>query len=338
MKLCVFGAGAIGGYLAASLAAAGNEVSVVARGGHLQAIQAKGLTVELADGGALHARPRASDDPAALGPQDAVLVTVKAPSLPSVAAGIGKLIGPDTLVAFIGNGVPWWYFLAHGGPNDAKSLALLDPGDRLRQAVPLEQLVGGVIWPAASVPAPGVVKMISGKSRGTFLGRPDGRSTPALDRLADIFRKADLPVTLTPRIRDVIWEKLAFNLSAGPMCVLTRSPVKATHEEPMLIEASRRLMAEALALIKAMGAAIDFDVERTVQTNLKLGHRPSVLQDLMARRPMEIDALYTVPLQMARDAGVPMPTLAMLAALIRVRAREEGLYPASAPAPASARA
>jgi 2-dehydropantoate 2-reductase len=328
MKICVFGAGAIGGYLAGAFAKSGAEVGVVARGQHLKAIQENGLTVELADGGSIHARPAASDQPATLGPQDAVLVTVKAPSLPAVGATIRPLIGPETLVAFIGNGIPWWYFLGHGGPKDGRRLELLDPGDGLSRAVPLAQLVGGVIWPAASVPSPGVVRMVSGKSRGTFLGRPDGGSSAGLERLAEAFRAADLPVTLTPRIRDVIWEKLAFNLSAGPMCVLTRSPVRATHEEPVLIEASRRVMAEALALIKAMGCAVDFDVERTVGVNLKLGHRPSVLQDLMAARPMEIDALYTVPLQMAADAGVPMPTLALLAALIRVRAREDGLYPA----------
>jgi 2-dehydropantoate 2-reductase len=134
-------------------------------------------------------------------------------------------------------------------------------------------------------------------------------------------------VTVTPRIRDFIWEKLAFNWSAGPMCVLTRSPVKATYEEPALVETSRRLMAEAQALIKAMGRSIDFDVERVVATNTKLGHRPSVLQDLMAGRPMEIDALYSVPLELAKSAGVPVPTISTLAALIRVRAREEGIYP-----------
>jgi 2-dehydropantoate 2-reductase len=188
-------------------------------------------------------------------------------------------------------------------------------------------VIGGVIWPASSVPAPGVIRMTSGNSRGTFLGRPDGRTTPELDALADAFRLAELPVTVTPKIRDVIWDKLAFNLSAGPMCVLTRSPVKATYEEPVLVETSRRLMAEAQALIKAMGCGIDFDVERVVGVNAKLGHRPSILQDLMAGRAMEIDALYTVPLELAKSAGVAMPTLAMIAALIRVRAREDGLYP-----------
>jgi 2-dehydropantoate 2-reductase len=327
VKICIFGAGAMGGYLAGFLTRSGADVSVVARGSHLKAIQERGLIVEMPDGTSIRARPRASGDPADLGPQDAVVVTVKAPSLPSVADAIGPLLGPSTSVAFLGNGIPWWYFLGHGGRHDGQSIPLLDPGDRLRSAVGVERVVGGVIWPASSVPSPGTIKMISGHSRGTYLGRPDGRTTPDLEALADAFRTADLPVTITPRLRDFIWQKLAFNLSAGPMCVLTRSPVMATYEEPVLVEASRKLMAEAVALIAAMGCTADFDVERTVATNTKLGHRPSVLQDLMAKRPMEIDALYTVPLQMAKEAGVPMPTLNMLAALIRVRAREEGLYP-----------
>jgi 2-dehydropantoate 2-reductase len=326
VKICIFGAGAIGGYMAGFLGKSGADVSVVARGAHLKAIQENGLTVELPDGSSVQSRPRASDKPEAIGPQDAVLVTVKAPALPSVADAIGPLLGPDTLVAFLTNGIPWWYFLGHGGPDDGRSLPLLDPGDRLRTAIGKERVVGGVAWPASAVPSPGVIK-IRGHSRGIILGMPDGSMSPRLEALADAFRKTEVPVTVTPKIRDFIWEKLAFNLSAGPMCVLTRSPVQATYEEPALVETSRRLMAEAQALIKAMGCDPDFDVERVVGVNAKLGHRPSILQDLMAGRSMEIDALYSVPLELAKTAGVSMPTLTMIAALIRVRAREEGLYP-----------
>ncbi len=326
MKICVFGAGSIGGYLAGFLAKSGATVSVVARGAHLKAMQEKGLIVEQPEGPPVHSTPRATDDPAKLGPQDAVLVTVKAPSLASIADGLVPLLGPKTSVAFLTNGIPWWYFIGHGGKDDGRSLPLLDPGDRLRKIVGPERVVGSVVWPASSVPSPGVVR-IRGHSRGTFFGRPDGTTTPEIEALAEAFRKSGLPVTVTPKIRDTIWEKLAFNLSAGPMCVLTRSPVMATYEEPVLVETSRKLMAEAQALIKAMGCAPDFDVERVVGVNTKLGHRPSILQDLMAGRSMEIDALYSVPLELAKWAGVSMPTLSMIAAMIRVRAREERLYP-----------
>jgi 2-dehydropantoate 2-reductase len=325
MKICVFGAGAIGGFLAGMLSRAGNDVSVVARGAHLRAILDQGLTVETPDG-TFVTHPRASDDPATLGRQDAVLVTVKAPSLPSIAAGLGALVGPETSVAFITNGIPWWYFRAHGGPRDNDKLPRLDPEGALWRAVSPEQTIGGIAWPASSVPAPGVIRMMSGLTRGTTLGMPDGKTTPGLAAIEKAFAGASLPIQVTDRIRDAVWEKLAFNLSAGPMCVLTQTPVRFTHEEDACIAASRRVLAEAAALIAAMGCHVEMDVERIVETNIKLGHRPSILQDLEAGRPMEIDALYTVPLEMARAAGVPMPTLDLLAALIRVRARAAGLY------------
>jgi 2-dehydropantoate 2-reductase len=325
LRICVYGAGAIGGYLAGFLAQGGADVSLVARGAHLRAIQQDGLRVETTDGD-VHVRVRASDNPAELGVQDAVLVSVKAPSLPSVAAGIAPLLGPDTPVAFLNNGVPWWYFMGHGGPQDGTRLPLLDPGDGLWNLVGTKRTVGGIFWPASSVPAPGVVRLVSGAGRGTVLGAPDGISTPGIEALATAFRAANLPVTVSPAIRDLIWEKLAFNLSAGPMCVLVETPVKATHEEPALVAASRRLIAEATALITALGRDVTLDVENIVAVNTKLGHRPSILQDLMARRPMEIDSLYSVPLDMARTLGVPMPTLEMLVALIKVKARGLGLY------------
>jgi 2-dehydropantoate 2-reductase len=325
LRICVFGAGAIGGYIAGLLAEAGLDVSVVVRGAHLEAIRRDGLVVEV-DGRTVHARPRASDDPATLGVQDAVLVTVKAPSLPSVAATIAPLLGPDTPVAFINNGVPWWYFMGHGGAMDGRRLPLLDPDDALWNTVGPARTLGGIFWPASSVPAPGVVRMVSGASRGTVIGAPDGVTTPGMERIAAAFAQAGLPMAISERLRDLIWEKLAFNLSAGPMCVLTTTPVKDTHAEPALVETSRRLMAEANALIKAMGRDASIDPERTIGINTNLGHRPSILQDLLAGRPMEIDALYSVPLELARALGVAMPTLETLVGLIKVRARAAGLY------------
>ncbi|MEJ0019889.1 MAG: 2-dehydropantoate 2-reductase [Acetobacteraceae bacterium] len=325
MRICVFGAGSVGGYLAGTLAQGGADVSVVARGAHLAAIRTHGLTVETPDS-SLTVRLRASDDPADLGPQDAVIVTVKAPSLPTVAATIAPLLGPDTSVAFPMNGIPWWYFHRHGGPLDGRHLPRLDPDDGLWNAVGPERAIGGIFWPACSVPAPGVVRLLTGAGRGTVFGEPDGTTTPRIEALAAAFRAASLPVTIAPNIRELIWQKLTFNLSAGPMCVLTQSPVRATHEEPALIECSRRMVAEAEAVALAMGFRLGIDMEAVVATNTKLAHRPSILQDLEAGRPMEIDALYTVPLEMARLTGIATPTLDLLAAMIRVRARAAGLY------------
>lgn len=321
MRICVFGAGSVGGYLAASLARGGADVSVVARGAHLAAIRSKGLTVETPDG-IINARLSASDDPAELGTQDAVIVTVKSPALPAVAASITPLLGPDTPVAFVMNGIPWWYFF----PHEDRHLPRLDPGDVLWNAIGPQRAIGGVFWPACSVPAPGVIRLLSGAGRGTTFGEPDGSISLRIDRLAAAFRASDLPVTIAPNIRELIWQKLAFNLSAGPMCVLTQSAVRATHEEAALIDCSRRMVAEAEAIAAAMGFRLNMDMDRVVATNTQLAHRPSILQDLEAGRPMEIDALYSVPLDMARLHGVATPTLDLLVAMIKVKARAAGLY------------
>ena len=325
MRLCVFGAGAIGGWLAGVLAESDAEVSVVARGPHLAAIRADGLTVETASR-TIRVKLPASDQPAELGPQDAVIVTVKAPSLPAVAAAIAPLLGPQTSVAFIMNGIPWWYFHAHGGPLDGKQLPRLDPDNATWRAVGPDRVIGAIAWPASSIPAPGVVRMVSGETLGVTFGEPDGSISSRVEALAGAFRAAGLKAAVSDQIRDLIWQKLIFNLSAGPMCVLTQSPVRATQEERVLVETSRRVLAEAEALARAMGRSPAVDVERTVATNMTLGHRPSILQDLLAGRPMEIDALYTVPLEMARIVGVPMPTLELLVSLIKVRAHTAGLY------------
>jgi 2-dehydropantoate 2-reductase len=326
LRICIYGAGAIGGYLAAYLARSGAAVSVIARGAHLAAIRDQGLTLELPEE-RFTTRPHATDDPASLGVQDAVIVTVKAPSLPSVAAGIGPLLGPETAVVFLTNGIPWWYFMGHGGADDGRRLPLLDPGDALWQAVGPRRLIGGIAWPASALPSPGVVRMISAPTRGCEIGTPDGRDTPALTALAEAFVAAGLALTVNPQIRQEIWRKLAFNLSAGPLCVLTTAPVRVTQEEPSLVAASRALIAEAQALIHAMGFDdLNIDPEPIVAMNARLPHRPSILQDLLAGRAMEIDALYSVPLEMARDAGVAMPVLERLTALIKVRARAAGLY------------
>jgi 2-dehydropantoate 2-reductase len=224
------------------------------------------------------------------------------------------------------NGIPWWYFHAHGGPSDGRRLPRLDPGDALWRAVGPERAIGGVFWPACSTPAPGVVRLLGGPGRGTVFGEPDGTTTPRMAALAAAFTAANLPVAVAGDIPALIWQKLAFNLSAGPMCVLTQSAVRATHEEPALIECSRRMLAEATAIASAMGHRLEIDADRVVAANLRLAHRPSILQDLEAGRPMEIDALYTVPLEMARSMGVAMPTLDLLVSLIRVKARSRGLY------------
>ena len=325
MRICVFGAGSVGGYLAGYLSRGSNEVSAVARGAHLAAIRGHGLTVETPDE-TLTARIAASDNPADLGRQDLVLVTVKAPALPTVAATIAPLLGPDTAVAFIMNGIPWWYFHAHGGTHDGRQLPSLDPDGALWRAVNPDRAIGAVFWPACSAPSPGVIRLLTGAEAGTVFGEPSNAITPRLQALATAFRSSGLPVTLTEDIRALIWRKLAFNLSAGPLTVLTETPVMDTHSEAALIDCSAQVLNEAIALAGAMGITLDLDISRIAEMNKRLAHRPSILQDLTSGRPMEIEALYGVPLEMARMSNVPTPMLDVLVGLIKVKARARGLY------------
>lgn len=324
MKICVFGAGAIGGHLAARLAEGGAEVSIVARGAHLAAVQADGITVQTPDR-MLHHKVAATSDPADLGPQDAVLVCVKAPALASVAAAIAPLLRPDTPVAFVLNGIPWWYFQSHGGALDDRQMPGLDPQDALRQAVGPRRVVGGVVYSACTVTAPGVIQVDNVRSR-LVLGEPDGAMTGRMEAIAAPLRAGGFQMDLTPRIRDAIWSKLLMNLCSGPFSVLGQAAPKDIHADPVLVDAVRAVIAEGLAVAAALGCAPTIDVERQIAAGRKMTHRPSILQDLDLGRPMEIDGIFAAPLELARLCGVATPTLDMLVALMKVRAREAGLY------------
>ncbi|HEY4174667.1 MAG TPA: 2-dehydropantoate 2-reductase, partial [Rhodopila sp.] len=206
MKICIYGAGAIGGHLAARLYKAGAEVSVIARGAHLAAIQANGLTVHAVDGE--HRAPvQASADPAELGRQDAVFVTVKAPALPAVAASIGPLLGADTAVAFVMNGIPWWYFDHLAGPHEGTPLPRIDPDNALRRALGAGRTIGGVVYSASAVVEPGVVDVEQPKSR-FILGEPDGSMSDRVTTLAGLITKGGVSGEATPAIRTEIWNKL----------------------------------------------------------------------------------------------------------------------------------
>lgn len=324
MRICVYGAGAIGGHLAARLARGGAEVSLVARGAHLRAIQENGLTVHAHDGTHL-SHPRASDDPAALGPQDAVIVTVKAPALPSVAAGIGPLLHEDTPVAFVMNGIPWWYFDRHGGPHDGMRLPEVDPGDALRQAVGVDRTIGGVVYSATEVIAPGVVRSEHGNIR-VILGELDGSISARAQAIAAVLEAGGMPCPVTPDIRAELWRKLLGNLATGPLCVLSRRGVRDTFADPLLREVARRCAEEGRAIAAALGRAVPEDAANRIVSS-SIAHKPSILQDLELGRPMEIDSLLELPLRLARLTGTPTPQLDPLVALVKQAARAAGLYP-----------
>jgi 2-dehydropantoate 2-reductase len=324
MKICIYGAGAIGGHMAARLQRGGAEVSVIARGPHLAAIRANGLTVHAVDG-VFHVPVRAAADPAEIGPQDAVVVTVKAPALPQVAERIGALLKPETPVAFVMNGIPWWYFDSFGGALEGKSLPRVDPGDVLRRALGPGRAIGGVVYSASSVIAPGVVEVEQPKSR-IILGEPDGTLSPRVVELARLITAGGISGEATADIRTEIWNKLLSNLAGGTLAVLTGMAPKNVYAEPAAEAAALRMMQEAVAIARALGASPVVDFAKRIAAHKSMDHKPSILQDLELGRPMEIDGMFDAPLELARLAGVEVPTLALLVALCKLRGRASGLY------------
>jgi 2-dehydropantoate 2-reductase len=323
LKVCVFGAGAIGGHLAARLAHGGADVSIVARGAHLAAIQANGLKLISPDLN-ITAPVHATDDPATLGPQDAVLVTVKAPALPSVAAAIAPLLRPDTVVVFVINGIPWWYF-DKAGDNLAKlRMPELDPGGALRHAVGVERTLGGVVYSACEVIAPGVVEVESARNR-LVIGELDGTVSSRAEALAAPLRAGGFGIEISGEIRTAVWTKLLMNMAGSPIAVLTTSPPMVNYTEPAVEKAIRAIYAEGEQVARALGCAPVVDIEASVSGGRKLAHRPSMLQDLELGRPMEIATILDAPLALARLTGIETPTLDLIVALARLRAKAAGL-------------
>ena len=324
MKICIFGAGAIGGHLAPRLQNAGADVSVVARGEHLAAIQKDGLTLELPDR-VLHARVKASEDPGELGKQDAVIVAVKAPALPDVAARIAPLLRSDTPVVFAMNGIPWWYFHANGGPFDGRRLPLLDPDDALWHAIGPQRSLGGVVYSSNTVVRPGVVRCVSGRMH-LILGEPTGEKSARALAIAHVINETGAKAEVSERIRDDIWTKLLANMSSNPLTFLAQTTLGAVFAEPACVAAVRTVAGEAATIARALGCDVDLDVDKAFSG--ASAHKPSIVQDLERGRPLEIDAMFTVPAEFGKMLDVPTPMLDLMVTLMKLRARAAGLYPA----------
>ena len=325
MKITVFGAGATGGHFAALLARCGADVSVVVRGATLEAVRRSGLRL-LTDEGELQAQVNASDDARDLGMQDLVLVTLKSHALPSAAEAIAPLLGPDTAVLFLQNGIPWWYHHGVGGRREGQRMTALDPTDALWRHIGPQRVIGGVTSSACTVLAPGLIE-VKGGNRALTLGEPDGRDTPRLQRAAQVLRDAGFPVETTTAIRDAIWTKLAMNLGSGPMGVLVPVPIRDLFAEQVLVDARFRILAEVAATAIAVGSRADIDFAAQLAFAQRSPHVPSIAQDAAAGRRMELESMFLAPLRMARDHGVSTPTLDLLVALATVKARTERLYP-----------
>ncbi len=325
MKVAVFGAGAIGGFLGARLAAAGEaEVTFIARGPHLAAMQANG--VRLVSGGeTITVRPRCVADPAEAGPQDAVIVTLKAHSLPGAAPQIARLFGPDTALVTGINGVPYWYFYGLEGPFRDRRVASVDPAGTLWDILPPERVIGCVVYPAAEVVEPGVIAHSYGDRFS--LGEPDGTRTPRIGALSKLLIGAGLKAPIRPRIRDEIWVKLWGNLAFNPVSALTMSTLDRITGQDDLRGLCRAMMLEASSVAEVLGTRFAIDVDRRIAGAAEVGqHRTSMLQDLERGRPMEIDALLGAVVELGEMVGQEMPTCRTVLALVRERARQAGCY------------
>jgi len=325
MKICIFGAGAIGGYMAVKLVQAGADVSLVARGPHLAAMRDNGLTLIEEDGQETTVAVRASDDPAELGVQDYVIVTLKAHSVPPVVARMQPLIGPNTTIVSGVNGVPWWYFHGLEGPYQGTRLASVDPGDAQWNGFGPDRVLGCVVYPAAEVIRPGVIKHIEGNRFS--LGEPDGSKSDRATALSQALAAAGLKAPVRPRIRDEIWVKLWGNLSFNPISALTHATLDVLCTDPGTRAVARGMMVEAQEIAEKLGVKFPIDVDRRIDGGAAVGaHRTSMWQDLDAGRPMEIDALVSAVQELGRLTNTPTPTIDTVLALVQLRAKTVGLY------------
>ncbi len=327
VKICIVGAGAIGAYFGLELALGGAEVSLIARGPHLAAMQAGGVRVR-AGGEERQAQVRASDDPAELGPQDAVVITLKAHSVPGICERLKPLLGPETVVVTASNGIPWWYFHRLEGPHEGRRIATVDPGGIQWETIGPERALGCVVYAAGEIVEPGVIEVAAHLSQKRLpLGEPDGSRSERALALSRAFVTAGFKAPVRTDIRSDIWMKLWGNLAFNPVSALTGATLEDIARDPGTCAVVRAMMVEGQAVGEALGARFAIDVEKRIAGAEGVGaHRTSMLQDLMLGRPMEIEALVGVICELGRLTGVPTPTVDMVYALVKQRAAEAGCY------------
>ena len=324
MKACIYGAGAIGGWIGTRLARAGCEVSVVARGATLDALQRHGLRLQERDV-TMSAPVHASASPADLGVQDLVVVAVKAPAMGEVAAAIGPLIGPNTLVLTAMNGVPWWFFEGFGDRFAGLRLKAIDPDGRIAAAIPARQVIGCVVHASCSLAQPGMVLHHSGNK--LIVGEPAGGTTPRLEALAALLARAGFEVEVSQQIQKDTWYKLWGNMTINPVCAFTGATTDLVLDD----ELTRGFISQVMLETREIGARIGIPIaqmpEDRHQVTRKLGRfKPSMLQDVEAGKPVELDALVAVVRELGVLTGVATPFTDALLGLARLHARVRGLY------------
>ncbi len=321
MKIAVVGAGAIGGYLGAKLALAGEQVTFIARRKNLEAINAHGFRLILEDGSAAHARDvRAVERYADAGPQDAVLLTVKAHQVRDLLPDLTALFGPQTTVVTMINGVPWWYFHKLAGPYEGRGLDSVDPGGVIASHIAPERVVGSVVYPAAELVEPGVVKVVEG-NRFT-LGEPDGSRSERIEALSQAMIRAGFKAPVSKDIRGEIWVKLWGNLSFNPISALTHATLEGICRFPPTRALAAAMMTEAQAVAEALGVRFKIGLEQRIAGAEAVGaHKTSMLQDVEAGRALELEALVGAVVELGRITGVPTPTIDAIYAAVQLLQR-----------------
>ena len=317
MKICIFGAGAIGGFMGVKLAQVGADVSLVARGPHLEAMKKNGLRL-IEKESDVTVPVRASDKPDDLGFQDYLIITLKAHSVPSIVDKLGPLVNKKTTVVSGVNGIPWWYFYKIGGELEGTKLESVDPGNLQWKSFGPDKVLGCVVYPAAEVVKPGVIKHLEGNRFS--LGEPDGSKSERASRLSKALTEAGLKAPVRPKLRDEIWVKLWGNLSFNPISALTHTTLDELCTDIGSRDVARKMMLEAQSIAEKLGVKFPIDVERRIDGGASVGaHRTSMLQDLDKGRPMEIDALVTSVQELGWITKTPTPTIDIVLSLIKLK-------------------
>ena len=325
-RICIFGAGAIGGYLAAALDNAGAAVSLVARGPHLEAILKNGLTFEKDGVTSTHHLP-ASSDPADLGPQDVVFLAVKAHGIPAIIDGLKPLLHDDTIIVPAVNGLPWWYFHGAGTGTalDEQPLLAVDPDRRIWDEIGPQRAIGCVVYPACEIAAPGHVRHLDGDRFS--LGEPSGERTDRIRDLSALMIGGGLKAPVRPRIRDEIWIKLWGNCSFNPVSALTGATLDEIGNDPDSRQLVTDIMTEVQAIGEAAGARFGVSIDKRIAgATAIVGHKPSTRQDIEAGRPLEIDPILTAVIELADRLEIEAPALSRVTALLKLQAATLGLY------------
>ena len=325
MKICIYGVGAVGGFIGAQLAHAGCEVNAVAHGATLKALRSNGLRLE-SDGIFLTEKICATDDPAELGVQDLVIVAVKATALVHVAQKIAPLIGPGTIVMTAMNGVPWWFFEGFGGEYQGTRLTTVDPEGTIAAAIPARTVVGCVVHGSFSLNEPGFARHGFGKR--LIIGEPDGSDSGRIRKLEQLLGKAGLEVVVSTRIQYDIWFKLWGNMTMNPVSAITGATCDRILDDPLVKKFCLDIMAEAGRIGAKIGCPIEQSGEERNEVTRKLGaFKTSMLQDIEAGRAVELDALVSAVREIGQTVGAIMPNIDALLGLARLQARVRGLYP-----------